>query len=181
MFAIEFRFICNEQIKVTEMINKVTFPLNCIALILASQLTGCGSDGDNDNISVETDTTSSAPTDNTLPVITLVGNESIEVVYNAAFGDLGAEAHDDTDGAITITTQGTVDTSMPGTYELTYTATDASGNWSQATRTVVVLEDTSQSAIITTPQAPFSFFYDGVLKGADYWSEEPQILSAGMH
>ena len=180
MFAIEFRFICNEQIKVTEMINKVTFPLNCIALILASQLTGCGSDGDNDNISVETDTTSSAPTDNTPSVITLVGNESIEVVYNAAFGDLGAEAHDDTDGAITVTTQGTVDTSMPGTYELTYTATDASGNWSQATRTVVVLEDNSQSAIITTPQAPFSFFYDGVLKGADYWSEEPQILSAGM-
>lgn len=180
MFAIEFRFICNEQIKVTEMINKVTFPLNCIALILASQLTGCGSDGDNDNISVETDMTSKAPTDNTPSVITLVGNESIEVVYNAAFGDLGAEAHDDTDGAITVTAQGTVDTSMPGTYELTYTATDASGNWSQATRTVVVLEDNSQSAIITTPQAPFSFFYDGVLKGADYWSEEPQILSAGM-
>ncbi len=153
------------------MINKVTFPLNCIALILASQLTGCGSDGDNDT---------STPADNTPPVITLVGNKSIEVVYNAVFGDLGAEAHDDTGGEIIVTTQGTVDTSMPGTYELTYTATDASGNSSQATRTVVVLENTSQSAIITTPQAPFSFFYDGVLKGADYWSEEPQILSASM-
>jgi len=120
-----------------------------------------------------------APTDNT-PVITLVGGESIEVVYNAVFSDLGAEAHDDSGAAITVTTQGTVNTSMPGNYELTYTATDVSGNWSQATRTVVVLEDTSQSAIITTPQGPLSFFYDGVLKGADYWSEEPQILSAGM-
>ena len=120
-----------------------------------------------------------APTDNT-PVITLVGSESIEVVYNAVFSDLGAEAHDDSGAAITVTTQGTVNTSMPGNYELTYTATDVSGNWSQATRTVVVLEDTSQSAIITTPQGPLSFFYDGVLKGADYWSEEPQILSAGM-
>ncbi len=161
------------------MKNKVTFPLNCVALILASQLAGCGSDGDNDTVSIETDTTTSASTDNT-PVITLVGSERIEVVYNAVFGDLGAEAHDDSGAAITVTTQGTVNTSMPGNYELTYTATDVSGNWSQATRTVVVLEDTSQSAIITTPQGPLSFFYDGVLKGADYWSEEPQILSAGM-
>lgn len=156
------------------MKNKVTFPLNCIALILASQLTGCGSDGDNDT---QTDNTA---TDNTPPVITLVGNESIEVVYNAKFGDLGAEAHDDTDGAITVTTQQNVDTSMPGTYEITYTATDASGNSSQATRTVVVLEDTLQSATITTPEGPFSLFFDGTLKGADYWSDEPQILSAGM-
>ena len=156
------------------MINKVTFPLNCIALILVSQLTGCG--GDSDNIT-QTDNTA---TDNTPPVITLAGNESIEVVYNAVFGDLGAEAHDGIDGAITVTTQGAVDTSMPGTYEITYTATDASGNSSQATRTVVVLEDTLQSATITTPPAPFSLFFDGTLKGADYWSDEPQILSAGM-
>ncbi len=163
------------------MINKVTFPLNCIALILASQLTGCSSDSDNDIASNETDTTTSTPTDSSSSaVITLVGNESIEVVYNAVFGDLGAEAYDDTGAAITVTTEGTVDTTMPGTYELTYTATDASGNSSQATRTVVVLEDTSQTATITTPPAPFSFFYDGVLKGADYWSEEPKILSAGM-
>ncbi|WP_163936442.1 immunoglobulin-like domain-containing protein [Paraferrimonas sp. SM1919] len=139
-----------------------------IAAILA--LSGCGSD--------DNDTTTS--TDNTPPVITLVGNESIEVVYNAKFGDLGAQANDDTDGAITVTTQGTVDTSTAGTYEITYTATDASGNSSQATRTVVVLENTSQSATITTPEGPFSLFFDGALKGADYWSEEPQILSAGM-
>ena len=146
---------------------------------MVSQLAGCGSDGDKDIVSIETDTTTSASTDNTL-VITLVGSESIEVVYNAVFGDLGAEAHDDSDGPVTVTTQGTINTTMPGTYELTYIATDASGNSSQTTRTVVVLEDTSQTTIITNPQAPFSFFYDGVLKGADYWSEEPQILSAGM-
>ena len=29
-----------------------------------------------------------------------VGNQSIEVVYNAVFGDLGAAAVDDTDGAM---------------------------------------------------------------------------------
>ena len=45
------------------MKNKVTFPLNCIALILASQLAGCGSDGDKDIVSIETDTTTSASTD----------------------------------------------------------------------------------------------------------------------
>lgn len=148
-------------------------PMLCLLLIMANLLTGCGSDDSSDG---DTNTSS----DSTPPLITLVGNESIEVVYNAVFGDLGAEAFDDTDGAITVTTEGTINTTMPGTYELTYIATDASGNSSQTTRTVVVLEDTSQTTIITNPRAPFSFFYDGVLKGADYWTEEPQILSAGM-
>ena len=35
-------------------------------------------------------------------------------------------------GSATVTSSGTVDTSTPGTYTITYTATDASGNTSTA-------------------------------------------------
>ncbi|NRB47939.1 MAG: T9SS type A sorting domain-containing protein [Saprospiraceae bacterium] len=34
--------------------------------------------------------------------------------------------------------------------------------------------------MITYPAGPFTTFFDGELIGADYWSEEPKILSAGL-
>lgn len=39
---------------------------------------------------------------------------------------------------------------------------------------------TGQDTIITRPPAPLTTLFDGDLVGADYWSEEPKILSAGM-
>lgn len=33
---------------------------------------------------------------------------------------------------------------------------------------------------ITVPTGPFASFFDGTLEGADYWSDEPKILSAGL-
>ena len=42
------------------------------------------------------------------------------------------------DGGETVTASGTVDTSVAGTYSITYTATDAAGNTGTATRTVTV-------------------------------------------
>ena len=37
-----------------------------------------------------------------------------------------------------------------------------------------------QEVTINEPIGPFATFFDGELVGADYWSEEPKILSAGM-
>ncbi len=37
-----------------------------------------------------------------------------------------------------------------------------------------------QDTTITYPIGPFATFFDGDLVGADYWSEEPKILSAGV-
>ena len=128
-------------------------PMLCLLLIMTNLLTGCGSDDSSDG---DTNTSS----DSTPPLITLVGNERIEVVYNAVFGDLGAELLM-IRMAITVTTEGTINTTIPGTYELTYTATDANGNSSQTTRTVVVLEDTSENTITTNPEHRFHFFMTG--------------------
>jgi len=71
------------------------------------------------------------------PVITLNGNASMLVVLNGTFTDPGATA----DGGEAIVTSGTVDVSTVGTYTITYTATDETGNIGTATRTVSVFED----------------------------------------
>ena len=75
--------------------------------------------------------------DTTAPVITMVGAASISHVHGTAFSDPGVSATDTVDGAVPVTTTGSVGADV-GTYELTYTATDAAGNSATATRTVIV-------------------------------------------
>ena len=77
------------------------------------------------------------------PVITLIGGASVSVAQNATYSNLGATATDSVDGVITVTNEGTVDTSTLGTYTLTYSATDSAGNTSTATRTVSVIAGAS--------------------------------------
>ncbi|WP_371188588.1 immunoglobulin-like domain-containing protein [Thalassotalea maritima] len=74
------------------------------------------------------------------PVITLVGDSVITVEYGSTFNDPGANAIDNVDNDITVTTMGTVDTFSVGTYTLTYTAEDSSGNITRAQRTVHVVD-----------------------------------------
>ena len=54
------------------------------------------------------------------------------------YEDKGATALDAVGGILDVTTSGTVTVGTPGTYTLTYSATDASGNTTTATRTVTV-------------------------------------------
>jgi hypothetical protein len=76
--------------------------------------------------------------DTTSPVVTLNGNSTEDVILNSTFSDPGATANDDEDGAITVSTSGTVDVDHTGDYTLTYSATDAAGNVGQASRVVHV-------------------------------------------
>ena len=54
------------------------------------------------------------------------------------YTELGATALDETDGVLSVSNSGTVDVGTPGTYVITYTATDAAGNIGTAQRTVIV-------------------------------------------
>ncbi len=79
--------------------------------------------------------------DATAPVVTLNGEQTVQVNLDDSFTDLGATAIDNLDGDLThkIVKEGTVDTSVVGTYTLTYKVTDAEGNTSNpVTRTIVV-------------------------------------------
>jgi hypothetical protein len=76
--------------------------------------------------------------DKTAPVVNLKGDAKVVVTLNAPYTDAGATATDETDGELTVETEGIVDTNFAGTYNIIYSAADAAGNQAQATRIVVV-------------------------------------------
>jgi autotransporter-associated beta strand protein len=80
-----------------------------------------------------------AAPDTTKPVIALIGNSSVNVAYGSSYSDLGARVTDNKDAERAINGTGSVDTSVSGTYIITFNATDAAGNVADTvTRTVVV-------------------------------------------
>ena len=83
----------------------------------------------------------SSDDDNTAPVVTLIGESSTTVMQNDTYVDLGATAIDNVDGDLTsnISTTSNVDTSTLGTYTVTHSVSDASGNNGSASRQVVVM------------------------------------------
>ncbi|WP_194976489.1 cadherin repeat domain-containing protein [Aquiflexum lacus] len=79
-----------------------------------------------------------------------------------------------TSGVLTLAK--TLDDKSTSTYFLTVQVTDGSNN-AEAIMTVNV---TPQVVTISTPGFPASSFFDGRLADADYWSDQPEILSAGL-
>ncbi len=90
--------------------------------------------------------------DTTAPVITLGGAAVMNVELKSAFTDPGATAVDVVSAVVTVTRTGTVNTNVAGSYTLSYVATDAAGNTSTATRTVIVAD--TQPPVIDTSATP---------------------------
>lgn len=84
--------------------------------------------------------TSCKKDDVTAPVVTLNGGDET-ISLQANFSDLGATANDNKDGKLSANVSGNVDVNRTGTYQLTYTATDAAGNSGTAVRNVTVVND----------------------------------------
>ncbi len=79
--------------------------------------------------------------DITAPVITLVGDDTVTLTEGETYTDAGATALDETDGdvSINISIINPVDTSIPGTYLITYNVADAASNTAiEVTRTIIV-------------------------------------------
>ncbi len=74
------------------------------------------------------------------PVISLKGYSAVYVVENRNYVEAGYTATDDADGDITknVKVTGKVDTAVRGTYNITYTVSDSSGNTATVTRKVIV-------------------------------------------
>ena len=78
------------------------------------------------------------------PVITLIGENPLTVKRGSSFTDPGADVTDNVDAPRKISGTGSVNTSVAGTYTLTYSATDAAGNVATpVTRTVNVVNSTN--------------------------------------
>ncbi|MGH7600966.1 MAG: immunoglobulin-like domain-containing protein, partial [bacterium] len=76
--------------------------------------------------------------DTTPPVITLNGANPMTVECLATYVEPNATVNDACDPAAVPDISGSVDTNVPGSYAVTYTATDASGNSASIMRTVIV-------------------------------------------
>jgi hypothetical protein len=84
---------------------------------------------------------SSFDVDTTAPVITINGSTPEALGTGDTFVDAGATANDAHDGAVTPVASGSVNTAIPATYTIIYTATDAAGNSSTANRVINVSDD----------------------------------------
>lgn len=87
--------------------------------------------------------------DTTPPEIILNGSDNIEISLNSNFTDPGATANDDEDGEVIVTSDfssSNPNVNLVGTYLITYSAQDASGNFSTATLTVRVKNDAENFA-----------------------------------
>ena len=102
--------------------------------------------------------------DTTAPVITVSGDNPASVDLNTTYNDAGASATD-LSGDITVISSGTVDTSIVGTYTITYSATDESGNTATATREVIVEEPRVVTYNVTaTYNGSYAYIISGVSK-----------------
>jgi hypothetical protein len=77
--------------------------------------------------------------DTTPPVITLNGANPMTNWLGTVFIDSGATAFDECAGVLPVTTNGAVNTAVPGTYVVQYIATDPANNSATNSRTVYVM------------------------------------------
>ncbi len=80
--------------------------------------------------------------DTTAPAITVNGGPTATVECHTNYADAGATAADACGGVVPVSASGSVDVNTPGTYTITYTATDGT-NTGTATRTVHVIDTTA--------------------------------------
>jgi hypothetical protein len=92
------------------------------------------------------------PPDTTAPIITLNGDASISLSVGATYTEQGATATDNVEGSVTVVVGGdVVNTSLAGTYEVTYNAEDTAGNDAiEVVRTIIV----SNTPDTTAPAVP---------------------------
>ncbi|MDA7998158.1 MAG: DUF5011 domain-containing protein, partial [Nitrosopumilus sp.] len=94
-------------------------------------------------LNTDTGTVTVVVADSGSPVVTLIGNSTVDLLRNEAYFEMGANCIDDTDPprVITPVSGGPVNVLIPGTYVLSYSCQDVSGNPSNtATRTVTVID-----------------------------------------
>jgi autotransporter-associated beta strand protein len=80
--------------------------------------------------------------DTLAPQLTLLGTSPMNVECHGTFTDPGVTVTEACDPNPTVVPTGSVLVNTPGTYTVTYTATDASGNHSSLTRQVAVVDTT---------------------------------------
>lgn len=102
------------------------------------------------------------PTDKEAPVITLIGEDTVNLSVGYTFTDPGATATDSVDGDITeniVVGGDAVDTNTAGMYTITYNVTDEAGNAAiEVARTVIVSEGIAANGDFESGETGWLFF-----------------------
>jgi pimeloyl-ACP methyl ester carboxylesterase len=115
------------------------------------------------------------PTDTTAPVLTLNGPATLSLWVGSVYTEQGATVFDEGDPNCQVVISGTVNTAVAGTYVVTYTATDASGNVATPlTRTVTVVADTTAPVLTLNGPATLS-----LKKGSTYTEQGATVFDEG--
>lgn len=109
------------------------------------------------------------------PVITLHGDNPMHLLQNDVYNEPGASAIDNVDGNVEVIISGDVDTSIPGTYIVSYTAEDTSENKAIAQRTVNV-EPVATHYVSDTPE-----LRQALLDAAQNGLDDRIILADGIY
>ena len=102
--------------------------------------------------------------DTEAPSLTLLGDNPASVQLYTSYTEGGFEAEDVCDDNVTVVVSGTIDFNIPGSYTLTYTATDASTNSSVEERVVEVVNTAPEVA--AAPSDITLSFGDDILSGS---------------
>jgi hypothetical protein len=95
--------------------------------------------------------------DTTAPIIALNGANPLTISCQTTFTDPGATATDSCAGSGQATASSNVNVNVPGTYTITYTASDASGNAATPVTRTVIVADTG-APVINVSSTPISFW-----------------------
>jgi hypothetical protein len=104
------------------------------------------------------------------PVITITGSNPSAINEGEVYTDAGATATDNKDGTLTVTSTSNVNPNIAGTYEVTYTVADSTGNIASAKRTVIIkpiLTGESLIALIRDADLPDNS-YKMIVNGVTY-------------
>ena len=134
--------------------------------LMSLVLTACGGGGGGSN-SAPTPTPNPTPADTTAPEISVSGAAALTIEQGASYSDAGATATDNLDSSVTVSTSGSVTTSVAGDYTLTYTATDAAGNVATSTRVVTVSGVAIADPLIVFDEGVVGATWDLALNGYD--------------
>ena len=96
--------------------------------------------------------------DSIKPLITVRGDNPVAHPAFTPYADAGATASDSCAGLVAVTTSGSVDVNVPGSYTITYSAHDGHGNVETAQRVVMVVGPATatptQTATFTSTDTP---------------------------
>ncbi len=110
--------------------------------------------------------------DITAPIITILGSNPISIYKDALYSDAGATANDVIDGDLTnsIVVSNDVNTSVVGSYSVTYVVSDAGGNTSTAIRTVDVIPRLGGGIPINILQRQNSENQQNNIQSSNFWT-----------